>query len=84
MISALLLPLLFSDVPAKAAGTPQDDPPIQVWISNDRRFLPGDRAKVQVRTDYDGYLIVLHVDPEGRLRVLFPVDPDKVNFVRSG
>ena len=84
MISALLLPLLFSDVSAKTAGTPQDDPPIQVWISNDRRFLPGDRAKVQVRTDYDGYLIVLHVDPEGRLRVLFPVDPDKDNFVRSG
>ena len=37
-----------------------------------------------MRTDYDGYLIVLHVDPEGRLRVLFPVDPDKDNFVRSG
>jgi Domain of unknown function (DUF4384) len=84
MISALLLPLLFSDVPARTAGTPTDDPPIQVWISNDRRFLPGDRAKVQVRTDYDGYLMVLHVDPEGRLRVLFPVDPDKDNFVRSG
>jgi hypothetical protein len=84
MISALLLPLLFSDLPATTAGTAQDDPPIQLWISNDRRFLPGDRAKVQVRTDYDGYLIVLHVDPEGRLRVLFPVDPDKDNFVRSG
>ena len=49
MISALLLPLLFSDVPARTAGTPLGDPPIQVWISNDRRFLPGDRAKVQVR-----------------------------------
>ena len=84
MISALLLPLLFSNVPANSVGTLHDDPPIQVWISNDRRFLPGDRAKVQVRTDYDGYLIVLHVDPEGRLRVLFPVDPDKDNFVRSG
>ena len=83
MISALLLPLLFSGVPANT-GITGDDPPIQVWISNDRRFLPGDRAKVQVRTDYDGYLIVLHVDPEGRLRVLFPVDPDKDNFVRSG
>ena len=84
MISALLLPLLFSDVPATIAAATQDDPPIQLWISNDRRFLPGDRAKVQVRTDYDGYLVVLHVDPEGRLRVLFPVDPDKDNFVRSG
>jgi hypothetical protein len=84
MITALLLPLLFSGVPANTAGITDDDPPIQVWISNDRRFLPGDRAKVQVRTDYDGYLLVLHVDPEGRLRVLFPVDPDKDNFVRSG
>jgi hypothetical protein len=84
MISALLLPLLFSDVPVNPGDITRDDPPIQVWISNDRRFLPGDRAKVQVRTDYDGYLIVLHVDPEGRLRVLFPVDPDKDNFVRSG
>jgi hypothetical protein len=83
MISALLLPLLFSGVSADAAALTQDDPPIRLWISNDRRFLPGDRAKVQVRTDYDGYLVVLHVDPEGRLRVLFPLDPDKDNFVRS-
>ena len=58
--------------------------PIQLWISNDRRFLPGDRAKVQVRTKDDGYLIVFHVDPDGHLRVLFPLDPDKDNFVRGG
>src|SRR5215212_4137983 len=84
MITALLLPLLVSGSASSAAVPAQADPPIQLWISNDRRFLPGDRAKVQVRTDYDGYLLVLHVDPEGRLRVLFPVDPDKDNFVRSG
>jgi hypothetical protein len=83
MISALLLPLMFSGAPANAAAATQDDPPIRLWISNDRRFLPGDRAKVQVRTEYDGYLIVFHVDPEGRLRVLFPIDPDKDNFVRG-
>jgi hypothetical protein len=83
MISALLLPLLFSSAPAQPAAATGDDPPIRLWISNDRRFLPGDRAKVQVRTEYDGYLIVLHVDPEGRLRVLFPLDPDKDNFVRG-
>jgi hypothetical protein len=82
MISALLLPLLFAGAPAKAEAT-LDDPPIRIWISNDRRFLPGDGAKVQVRTEYDGYLVVLHVDPEGRLRVLFPLDPDKDNFVRG-
>ena len=83
MITALLLPLLFTGAPAKAVAATGDDPPIRLWISNDRRFLPGDRAKVQVRTEYDGYLIVLHVDPEGRLRVLFPLDPDKDNFVRG-
>ncbi|MGH7510177.1 MAG: DUF4384 domain-containing protein, partial [Gemmatimonadales bacterium] len=84
MISTLLLPLLFTAVPAPLAAARQDDPPIRLWISDDRRFLPGDEAKVQVRTEYDGYLLVLHVDPEGRLRVLFPIDPDKDDFVRGG
>jgi hypothetical protein len=86
MISALLLPLLLvgGPVPGKPAATPHDDPPIQLWISSDRRFLPGERAKVQVRADDDGYLIVIHVDPDGYLRVLFPLDPDKDNFVRGG
>jgi Domain of unknown function (DUF4384) len=83
MISALLLPLLISE-PSIATAVAQDDPPIQLWISNDRRFLPGERAKVQVRTEADGYLLVLHVDPDGYLRVLFPIDPDKDNFVRGG
>jgi uncharacterized protein DUF4384 len=83
MISVLLLPLLFITAPAPAALASHDDPPIRLWI-NERRFFPGDRAKVQVRTEYDGYLIVLHADPEGRLRVLFPIDPDKDNFVRGG
>lgn len=83
MISALLLPLLFSGASAQPVAATRADPPIRLWISNDRRFLPGDGAKVQVRTENDGYLIVLHVDPEGRLRVLFPLDPDKDSFVRG-
>ncbi len=83
MISALLLPLVFAGTPASTAAATQDDPPIRLWINNDRRFLPGDGAKVEVRTEYDGYLLVFHVDPEGRLRVLFPLDPDKDNFVRG-
>jgi hypothetical protein len=88
MITALLLPLLLVGAPAdgaalagRAAG---DDPAIQIWINNDRRFLPGDRAKVQVRTREDGYLLVLHVDPDGHLRVLFPLDPRDDDFVRGG
>jgi hypothetical protein len=83
MISALLLPL-FIDMASVPIVRPQDDPPIRLWINNDRRFLPGDRAKVEVRTRDDGYLLVFHVDPDGHLRVLFPLDPDKDNFVRGG
>jgi len=86
MITALLLPLLVfgtpSDAAVRAAGG--GDPAIQIWISNDRRFLPGDRAKVQVRTRDDGYLLVFHSDPDGHLRVLFPIDPGDDNFVRGG
>jgi hypothetical protein len=83
MISVLLLPLLIDVAPAPVVA-PHDDPPIRLWINNDRRFLPGDRAKAEVRTRDDGYLLVFHVDPEGHLRVLFPLDPDRDNFVRGG
>ena len=86
MFTALLLPLLLAGtpggVPVRAAGG--DDPAIQVWINSDRRFLAGEHAKVQVRTREDGYLLVLHADPDGHLRVLFPTDPRDDNFVRGG
>ena len=85
MISALLLPLLLAaDSAGARAGELREDPPIQIWINNDHRFFPGERAKVQVSLEEDGYLLVLHVDPDGYLRVLFPQDPDKDNFARGG
>ena len=80
MFSALLLPLLLAGAPVGQ----NDDPAVQLWISNDRRFVPGDRAKVHVRTEDDGYLVVFHADPDGHLRVLFPLDPGDDNFVRGG
>jgi hypothetical protein len=84
MYPALFLPLLLSVAPGQPLAAAKDDPPIQIWINNDRRFFPGDRGKVQVRTEDDGYLIVLHADPDGNLRVLFPLDPTDDNFVRGG
>jgi hypothetical protein len=80
----LLLPLLLASGPGQPAAATADDPPIQIWISNDGRFLRGDHAKVHVRTEDDGYLVVLHADAEGHLRVLFPIDPTDDNFVRGG
>jgi hypothetical protein len=84
MSLTLLLPLLFAGEPNVAAPAKTDDPPIQIWIDNDGRFLRGDRARVHVRTEDDGYLVVLQTDTEGHVRVLFPLDPTDDNFVRGG
>ena len=84
MISGLLLPLFLGGEPSLRSASVHDDPPIQIWINNDRSFYPGESAKVQVRLAEDGYLLVFQVDPDGYLRVLFPLDPDKDNFARGG
>ena len=84
MYMSLLLPLVLASGPVEPAAATADDPPIQIWINNDGRFLRGDRAKVHVRTEDDGYLVVLHADAEGHLRILFPLDPTDDNFVRGG
>ena len=57
--------------------------PIKVEINHDR-FAPGDQARVYVETARDGYLVVLHADPYGRVRVLFPLDPTDDDFIRGG
>ncbi len=92
MISLLLISL--------AAGAPSDpvslvvvdrpEPvvgevaPIRLWLNNSRQFREGEKARVQVESRDDGYLIVFNYDTEGHLRVVFPVDPGDDNFVRGG
>lgn len=85
MLSALLLPLVAvaSPAPAVKAGLPLADPPIKVWL-NDERLVRGERARVFVRAERDGYAVVLHAEPGGRVRVLFPLDPTDDNYVRAG
>jgi hypothetical protein len=59
-------------------------PPVRLWMNNDRRFRPGDRVRLQVDADTDGYLLVLNYDTEGRVRVLFPLDPRDDARIQSG
>lgn len=79
-------PILLSMIAAAAAAAPANDPDptIRITLSNEGQYLPGDRAKVQVITRDDGYLVVFQVNPEGRLRVLFPLDPTDDNYVKGG
>ena len=57
--------------------------PVIVHVNHDN-FAIGDRARVYVESAQDGYLVVLHADPEGRVRVLFPLDPRDDDFIRGG
>ena len=78
MIVSLLLSLAVSAPAVKA-----DDPPVRVQL-NHEQFNRGDRARAYVETVQDGHLVVLHADPDGRVRVLFPLDPSDDDFVRGG
>jgi hypothetical protein len=88
MLSAitLLLPALAVPgvTPVGVSTLSYTEPPVRLWMSGDRRFEPGDRARVQVEARDDGYLLVLHYDTDGRVRVLFPLEPRDDAFVRGG
>jgi hypothetical protein len=72
-----LLALLSSQpsVTPRANPAADPDPPIHVWLNSDGNYLLGDHAKAYVRAGQGGYLVVLHAAPDGRVRVLFPIDP---------
>ena len=67
-------------IPAREA----DDPPVRVWFNSGGNYAVGDRAKVYVKAKENGYLVVLRADAEGRVRVLFPTDPDEDQHITAG
>src|SRR5216117_4390323 len=84
MALALMLSMLVAAPTGAATAARRDDPPIKVWLNQDSYFLQGDRARVNVKLADDGYVVVLRADAEGRVRVLFPLDPGQDDFVRGG
>jgi hypothetical protein len=72
-------------IAAQPAPAPTNDPPtIRVWFNSDGDYAFGDRAKVYAKSTADGYLVVLRADLDGRVRVLFPVDPDGDQRIAGG
>lgn len=67
----------------RAAG-PSDRPRVNVWLNRDDTYRRGDNARVYFKADRDGYVTVVRIDTDGRMRVLFPIDPWEDNFVRGG
>lgn len=86
MITTLLLTSLTLAPAGPAIASPSGpmaEPAIRVWLNKRADLRRGDRGRVYVHPDVDGYLLVLHVEPDGRIRVLFPLDPYDDNYVRG-
>ncbi|HET7025394.1 MAG TPA: DUF4384 domain-containing protein [Gemmatimonadales bacterium] len=59
-------------------------PQVSVWTNTTDPYQRGDRARVYVSAGTDAYVMVLRIDTDGRVRVLYPVEPWQDDFVRGG
>lgn len=56
---------------------------LRAWLAD--TLLPvGAPARVYVQLDDSGFLALLHVEPSGRIRVLYPAHPTDPDFVPGG
>lgn len=65
-------------------GTSSDAPRVNVWLNRDEVYSRGDNARVYFKSDRDAYITVVRIDTDGRIRVLFPIDPWEDNWARGG
>ena len=84
MLASLLLLASHALVASHAGNASPGDPPVRVWFNADGNYAFADRAKVYARSAEGGYLIVLRADADGRVRVLFPVDPRDDQRIAAG
>ncbi len=85
MITSLLLATVTLASANSAPAMPlQEEPAVRIWTNKGDVVKTGDRVRVYVETVDDGYLLVLHAEPDGRIRFLYPLDPFRDNFVRGG
>lgn len=58
---------------------------ISLWTNREEEpYRRGEQARVYFKAETDGYITVLRVDTDGRIRVLFPKEPWEDNFARGG
>ncbi|HMA40921.1 MAG TPA: DUF4384 domain-containing protein [Gemmatimonadales bacterium] len=80
---AIALGLLAQTGAAPTRAPRLDTPPVRVWLPDSTPSV-GDVAQVYVALRDTSHLVVLHVDPSGRIRVLFPRTPTQSDLVPGG
>jgi len=86
-IALTALPLLAAGRPANAATTSRAlaaPPGIRIWTSHGDTYRRGERVRVYFRTENDAYVTIFRVDTDGRVRILFPQDPNDPNLAHGG
>jgi hypothetical protein len=89
MLATLLLTVFAGSstpVPATPSRHPGfDRPRVEVWTNaGDNPYHTGQSARVFMRADRDAYVTIFRVDTDGRVRVLFPLEPWEDGYVRGG
>ena len=69
------------EAPRPFAGDPPA--PVRLLLSQ-LRYAPGSHGRVSVEIGRNGYLVVLHAEPDGHVRVAFPLDPGGDAAVHDG
>ena len=65
-------------------GTSSARPRISVWVSREDPYRRGDRVRVYFKSEEDTHVTVVRIDTDGRMRILFPIDPWEDNWARGG
>jgi hypothetical protein len=74
---------LLAQTTVPAEHGPAGDPGVRLWVS-DTVYQVGAGARVYVKLREPGYLVVLHTDALGRIRILYPVAPGDQSVVPAG
>jgi len=59
---------------------------VDVWTDRGERavYYPGEKIKVYFKVNEDAYVVLYDVDTEGRVRLIYPLDPYSDGWVRGG
>lgn len=79
-----MLTTLLASIAVAASLADGPPPPITVSLNSGGQYSRGEYAQAQFRASADGYVLLLQTDQNGRIRVLFPLDPGDDNFIRGG